>query len=417
MSESTYTHKDLATRLGVSETTIKSYRRKFPGCIPVANQGKPIRFTAKALAVAKRIRDLFETGMSVNEVRVRLAGEFEWISEQNPESGEQKQEARKPEKNDLAPELTLGVSNMAKSMVAMTQQQKAIIARMQGIESMLEDLGLQKTAPVGEGGSTRNAAREREQALETRLDQLDANTKTLARVVHGLADQLSRFLGKRDKAADEWSRNSVDTMATAAQIAARTTSPTSTDQSSSTHADPRSEAENAMPDSPENSSAPQEAPGDTRDSGASRVIPLHSAAKAAPSRQQSNLVPGQSGASDGPAEPPRQLLSLPLVVRTEQGQYISAGGKSRGRFSLNDLKAMLIYGFTPPDHFTLRWERHGQGWWLYLEQERSDRAIHLLLMELPTQKGGHVAEILQIRHQGETLHPAEFCSLIDSFGA
>ena len=26
----------LARQLGVSETTIKSYRRKFPGCIPVA---------------------------------------------------------------------------------------------------------------------------------------------------------------------------------------------------------------------------------------------------------------------------------------------------------------------------------------------------------------------------------------------
>jgi hypothetical protein len=105
------------------------------------------------------------------------------------------------------------------------------------------------------------------------------------------------------------------------------------------------------------------------------------------------------------------------VARTEQGQYISAGGKSRGRFSLNDLKAMLIYGFTPPNHFILRWERHGQGWWLYMEQENSDRAIHLLLVERPTQKGGSVTEILQIRQNDEVRHPAEICTIIDSFGA
>ena len=31
MSEQTFTHKALADLLGVSETTVKSYRRKFPG--------------------------------------------------------------------------------------------------------------------------------------------------------------------------------------------------------------------------------------------------------------------------------------------------------------------------------------------------------------------------------------------------
>ena len=73
MSEATLTHKDLADLLKVSETTVKSYRRKFPGCIPVASQGKPIRFPAVAAEVALRIRDLFELGMSVEEVRLRLA--------------------------------------------------------------------------------------------------------------------------------------------------------------------------------------------------------------------------------------------------------------------------------------------------------------------------------------------------------
>jgi len=378
MSDTTYTHKDLSSLLGVSETTVKSYRRKFPGCIPVANKGKPIRFTDEALAVATRIRDLFETGMGVIDVRSRLAAEFAFINEDAPQEGGQR-----PGKGEFSPELSLGVSNMAKSMVAMTQQQKGILSRMQGIEAMLEELGLQ-----GDPGQSPRAEkkREREALIESRLDALDVNTRELARTVQDLAGELNRFFGRREKAAEEWSDNSAQTLSDAAQLAAGMTAP---------HA--------------------EEAQSQERQSA--QIIPLRPDKKPEMQRPQSSLAPGQAVVPEGPAEPPRQFFGLPLVARTEQGQYISAGGKSRGRFSLNDLKAMLIYGFTPPNHFTLRWERHGQGWWLYMEQENSDRTIHLLLMELPTQKGGSVTEILQIRQDDEARHPAEICAIIDSFGA
>ena len=53
----TYTHKDLANLCSVSETTIKSYRRKFPGFIPVLTRGKPIRFKKDAGDVCLKIRD------------------------------------------------------------------------------------------------------------------------------------------------------------------------------------------------------------------------------------------------------------------------------------------------------------------------------------------------------------------------
>jgi len=210
MSDTTYTHKDLSSRLGLSETTVKSYRRKFPGCIPVANKGKPIRFTDEALAVAARIRDLFETGMSVAEVRSRLAAEFAFIDKAAPPEGGQRSG-----KGEVGPGLSLGVSNMAKSMVAMTQQQKAILSRMQGIENMLVDLGLDA------GQSPRaEKAREREALIESRLDALDVNTRDLARTVQNLAGELSRFLGKREKAAEEWPESSAQTLSDAARLAA-----------------------------------------------------------------------------------------------------------------------------------------------------------------------------------------------------
>ncbi|NDV19938.1 DNA-binding protein [Pseudodesulfovibrio sp. JC047] len=72
----TYTHKDLASLCGVSETTIKSYRRKFPGFIPVLTRGKPIRFKEEAGSICLMIRDCFAKGMSVNETLKVLKENF-----------------------------------------------------------------------------------------------------------------------------------------------------------------------------------------------------------------------------------------------------------------------------------------------------------------------------------------------------
>ncbi len=79
------THRDLGKALGVSETTIKSYRRKFPTFIPVAGYGKPIRFKAEALAVCRRIQDLFREGLPVGQVEKALKAEFKEYPDQKPE--------------------------------------------------------------------------------------------------------------------------------------------------------------------------------------------------------------------------------------------------------------------------------------------------------------------------------------------
>lgn len=72
----TLTHKDLSKLCGVSETTIKSYRRKFPNFIPVHTEGKPIRFKQEAGEVCLAIRECFERGMSINETHKVLKGKF-----------------------------------------------------------------------------------------------------------------------------------------------------------------------------------------------------------------------------------------------------------------------------------------------------------------------------------------------------
>jgi hypothetical protein len=76
MTMQTYTHRDLAGLLGVSETTVKSYRSKFPGFLPVAREGKPVRLHPEALEVCRHIRDLFADGLTITQTIDRLKTEF-----------------------------------------------------------------------------------------------------------------------------------------------------------------------------------------------------------------------------------------------------------------------------------------------------------------------------------------------------
>ncbi len=76
MSDESLTHADLSRLLGVSVTTLKSYRRKFPGCIEPLNAGKPLRFPASAAQVCTAIRDGFGQGLSVREIHDQLTSRF-----------------------------------------------------------------------------------------------------------------------------------------------------------------------------------------------------------------------------------------------------------------------------------------------------------------------------------------------------
>lgn len=78
--EPTLTHALLAKALGVTVTTIKSYRRKFPEFFRTASLGKPIRFPADTLGLCRRIHHHFKRGLSVEETRKHLGQEFEAVA-------------------------------------------------------------------------------------------------------------------------------------------------------------------------------------------------------------------------------------------------------------------------------------------------------------------------------------------------
>uniref|UniRef100_B8DQF8 MerR family transcriptional regulator n=1 Tax=Nitratidesulfovibrio vulgaris (strain DSM 19637 / Miyazaki F) TaxID=883 RepID=B8DQF8_NITV9 len=392
MTEGNLTHRDLARLLGVSETTVKSYRRKFPDCIPVASQGKPIRFTAEAAAVSLRIRDLFEMGMSVEEVRARLAAEFAWIAPEAPSGGDRDDAESaepaappQPARVELPQDFTLAVSNLAKSMVGLTQQQNAILKRVQHIETLITAL-----APAsGDGGAPGSTGLQGRPAWLDEAQALAARFESLLGVVVG------------SEGGDTGHPAPVGTprAASAAPASSAPVTPeptvTSTVTSGDKATDSAPEAEAAAP-APSGQSAPS----------GGRVVPFPGG-MAAPAP---DAPTPPDAAFPAPQDPPRHLLALPLVVQSPQGEFLGVAGRARGRFCINDLKAMLAFAFQPPDNYVLRSEpTEDGGWWLTLEQPQAEAPYDVVLLvdESVTPRGNQVAVVRRYVANGVESHPTE----------
>lgn len=136
----TYTHKDLAALCGVSETTIKSYRRKFPGFIPVLTRGKPIRFKKEAGEVCLKIRDCFNKGMSVNETHRVLKNHFK----EHREAAKKSPATPAPEGSVVSPEYLekffATAGQMMQGMASLATAQAKAERRLGKLEKAVETL-------------------------------------------------------------------------------------------------------------------------------------------------------------------------------------------------------------------------------------------------------------------------------------
>lgn len=139
----TYTHRDLAGFLGVSETTIKSYRSKFPGFLPVARVGKPVRLHQESLAVCRRIRDLFSEGLSIVQTTDALRSEFKEYPNNRRLSISASNAARNAPGNqqDARPD-----SRLDARLEALAQSQELARARMEQLEAEVRNLATMEAA-------------------------------------------------------------------------------------------------------------------------------------------------------------------------------------------------------------------------------------------------------------------------------
>lgn len=361
MSEKTITHKDLAEKLGVSETTIKSYRRKFPGCFPVASKGKPIRFKAEAQEIALRIRDLFSTGMSVEEVRERLAEDFEWFS---PKDAQNKAKENKV-KADLPQNFATAVSNMAKSMIALSQQQNAILENMKRIEAMLSEIGLGAFKNI-DPNAINNSGKEVMRELASLKTDMRNITRGLTENNSIIAEEHNAFMAGMEHLI------------------------------------------NAL--------------GSSQNSGGSGLKPEPRANIInfdKSSAEPQNVPEHQQGAPK--PEFPRHLLSMPLVVRNDEGAYLSAGGKNISRISLNDIKAILAQTYMPPENYSLLWDYGADGWWVSFTQRgipapMEGMSIAIQVAEITSARGVSVLEARKYACNGEPQHPTELIRFVTGVG-
>ncbi|WBF66347.1 helix-turn-helix domain-containing protein [Desulfovibrio subterraneus] len=413
MSEKTLTHRDLGRMLGVSETTIKSYRRKFPDCIPVANDGKPIRFTHEAGKVCLRIRELFSRGMSVPEVRTRLEKEFSWIEPMPEMPQEQELEVAPavipagPVEVELPDDYTQALSNLAKSMVNLTMKQDAIARRMESIDARLQKLDLQGAADAGMAPAM-EAWMERATALLERLEGLagpavasagvspaphsesadgyaDEAEQTDEEAAHAAPAKEQAVSGKVIRIRNAYGDVNEYTVETSA-IPARPTEEVPADAEQPEYAEPHYADQDAeggfIFDSDE---APEEEP--------------EEAPEEAPIMQ----------------EPHRALLTMPLVIQSPDGEFLGVAGRTRGRFSINDLKAMLMSHFEGSERFTVQWQYTDNGWLMLLEQkDLSDPySLAVLVDETTTPRGNNVALIEHLTINGKDENPVEMYNFIN----
>jgi len=143
MADDSLTHKDLAQALGVSETTIKSYRRKFPGCLPVVSRGKPLRFDPKAMEVCRAIREGFRTGLPVEDLRRRLAEAYAWCAPRSAASGSGTVRAGRAESGSDAggavlAELVAAVRDLVATQQGVSKRLEALETRLGGLDERLE---------------------------------------------------------------------------------------------------------------------------------------------------------------------------------------------------------------------------------------------------------------------------------------
>ena len=147
MTAETFTHRELSSITGVSVTTIKSYRKKFPEFFFIVGHGKPLRFRKGADKLCLRIRDLFNKNLSVKQIRDKLLTEFESVKE-NRQLSENKEES--PINSDEFEKLAKTTNQMMNGLAALVTAQAKAEQRLARIEkSMKELVQTQGESPAG----------------------------------------------------------------------------------------------------------------------------------------------------------------------------------------------------------------------------------------------------------------------------
>ncbi|WP_156939701.1 hypothetical protein [Desulfocurvus vexinensis] len=332
------THQELARAAGVSVTTVKGYRDKFPGCFPVLREGKPLRFAAQSLDACVAIRQGFADGLSVEQLRERLRLRFPW-SWRHP----------LPEKPVISADLQRTVQDLARTVVRLTRAQAEATQRLERLERALGEAPPARGGAGAQGPGPQAAAgesRDREQALDALRRDVREGLARQGAALEALQGQVRALERGPASAGGEGER--VVRIRSASGAAERY-------------------ALRRLP--PED-----EAPG---------------AGGAGPGRE---AAPGQDAAS----APGAAVLGLPLTVRSGKGEFLGVAGPG-GHLTVRGFAALVARSLGLASE-AVAWSGGPGGWRLDLG---TSPAHSLDFSETTTPRGNHVALVQGMRIDGQ----------------
>ncbi len=408
MSAPNLTHKDIATRLGIAEATVKSYRRAFPEFFELRHSGKPLRFAASALDVCRIIRDGRKQALSVSDIRERL--------EQAVPQAKQP-----PAKESVTAGVHLEHGGPSSDQPV---EGSDVIVRIEQILARTEEAQQQLVQIQGESAARLGAMQHRMfealTALQGKAEHQDAIIETLTErqqailgMLADISDRLERTAGPAHiSESSDLNTPPGGPFVSGAGGRGQPPAPGSDGAYGSlprvTHVAVRNtygEVQRYTLATGENAVPPTPAQADAALPTAVRSVQAESLPHEETNSQQD---------PSGPVLPPGDYRELPLVVRSEMGEYLGVAGKALGSFSLGDLVELVEESFPPPKSFHIRFEPRqdrgvelspGAAWTLLLDQDSGQR-YRLLLERTTTPRGNDVVVLASLEVDGQDVPPA-----------
>ncbi|TIH14642.1 hypothetical protein D0S45_12580 [Marinifilum sp. JC120] len=147
MTTETFTHRELSTITGVSVTTVKSYRKKFPEFFFIVGHGKPLRFRKGADKLCLRIRDLFNKNLSVKQIRDKLLTEFESVKDNHQLSESTNNSENSQVNSEEFEKLVKTTGQMMNGLAALVTSQAKAEQRLGRMEKSLKELVQAQSEP------------------------------------------------------------------------------------------------------------------------------------------------------------------------------------------------------------------------------------------------------------------------------
>jgi hypothetical protein len=411
----TLTHQDLARIVGVSVTTIKSYRRKFPEFFFPPSQTKPLRFRPETEKLCLRIAAFFTQGWSIKRARQELSRVFPVVvpTDKLPivAPGPLPAPTLPGPASDQLDRVLLLLGQMNKGLGAMAtaqarfdldsqkerQRLDTLISQQATLNERLDTLArtLEQMIPALLSGPPSNHKLTDQSQLPLSSDQPLSESFPIDHLASGFPGSPTDIpAGRHDPAFH--ALPVTDTPASPPRRVIHVQGKSGT-QAYEFIGDRPNVTHGASPTTPPPGPSGPDSPAPGIFPGTESTLPLSQ-----PTPDLTSAPPSQTQH----IELKPDFLHLPVVLRSSRGEYLGLTSTSGHPFTLAELE---IYLSQRPDLKPMQesWKGQGERWNLNLHAPDSDTGWHSFhFIRTQTPKGNHVALLGQLDLDGTAVTEA-----------